>query len=166
MVPCSCGESELALAEGSDWSFDWEPGLSDRTTRIICGFTYAVGLSAILLCGFLISGAIGAFGAALVLIVCLVPGIFFGYLSGRGRPVGSVRITPIGICMRNDGQAPMRVAKFALHPLCAVVSLHAHDPQQSLPARQIVFWRHHFSRQQYRRMTLVLRWLSRGAAYE
>lgn len=166
MVPCSCGESELVLAEGSNWSFDWEPGLSDRTTQFIGGFTCAAGLSAILLCGFFISGATGAIGVTLVLMLFIAFGVFFRRLSGRGKPVGAVRITPVGICMREDGQAPMRVAKFAFHPLCAVVSLHPHDPRQSGPIRQIVFWRHHFSTQQYRRMTLVIRWLSRGAAYE
>jgi hypothetical protein len=68
--------------------------------------------------------------------------------------------------MRDDGQRPMRVVQFALHPLCVVMVLCAHDTQQSRHSQRLVFWRHHFPQQQYRRMTLVVRWLSRGAAHE
>ena len=163
MVPCLCGESDLVLAEDANWAFDWEQGLSDRTQAVLTCAIRALALSAIFLVGLLISGF---WGVAFVLIAGLSLITLVRHWSGDMKPAAAVRITPVGVCVRSGGQLPMRVVGLALHPLCMVIVLRAHDSQQSTQRRRIVFWRHHFPQQQYRRMTLVVRWLFRGAAHE
>ena len=168
MVPCSCGGSEVPL-DGSQvrddrvWLFGFDLQRLPRThwtlaTLLAMVATLSVGLTT---AHTTYQGLCGAFfGISWVVMLVCVATRFLGPRSSRDS---RLIFSPTSACRMGDGQQALRLTALHLHPLCAVITFCAHDPQVSQKRFSLVLWRHHYPRDQFRRITLALRWLSTGA---
>lgn len=145
-------------AADTNWIFDWNPAEPVRVSRLVSVAICLAGAVALGLAGYWVSGTYGCLSLSLTGLI--VSALVLRRLENL-RATVPVRFCQLGVCMLIRGQKPLRVIRLALHPLCSVLTVQAHDPLQSRSLHQIVFWRHHHSADTYRRMTLVFRWLLR-----
>lgn len=75
-------------------------------------------------------------------------------------PSDAVHLTHIGACMMQNGQATVQATSLRMHPLGLVLQLRIHHPTFDRRGFRLFLWRHQFHFDQYRRLTLVLRWLA------
>lgn len=146
-----------SLVDDVSWVFDIEDLPSRQTSRQVAVAVQTFGLFGLVLAAFFVSWFVGL--AAAALLVCSRFGL---KLYGCGTRVSHrVRVTHLGVCRLDEGQRPLRLLRLWRHPWCTVLELDELEPLKpnSRPYRYVV-WRHHYTNQSYRRLILVLRWIS------
>lgn len=141
--------------EVTGWIFDIDDQLSRQISQRILLMVQMLGLSAVLISGWLMTEW---WVFSLALPISLVFWLYYHYF--KNQPSKSVRLTHLGVCHHYHGQMPLLLQAMWRYPWCIVVEFSELTSASRKHSWYLILWRHHFTQTAWRQLALVLVWLS------